>query len=172
MAPATASAAHGIAQGRTGAAGEPRRPIAGSRASGVSGRNAQRARCRGTRRLDALPPGRTELRPDCGRAWPAAGNGEDPPPSRARTAARGPHRKNDAMRDKPLSCDQAEALMAESCTAPELAAHLAECDRCLDAFLDRGFSRPPSVSVPAGFAARTVLRIERDHRRGELRVSC
>jgi len=75
------------------------------------------------------------------------------------------------MRDKPLSCDQAEVLMAGSYTAPELAAHLAECDRCLDAFLDRGLSRPPSVSVPAGFAARTALRIERDRRRGELRAS-
>jgi hypothetical protein len=75
------------------------------------------------------------------------------------------------MQDKPLSCDHAEALMAEADVAPELAAHLAECDRCLDVFLDRSLGRPRSVSVPAGFAARAALRIERDRRQGELRAS-
>jgi hypothetical protein len=75
------------------------------------------------------------------------------------------------MRDKPLSCEQAEALMADADAAPELGAHLAECDRCLDAFLDRGLRRPPSESVPAGFAARAALRIERDRRQVELRAA-
>jgi ferric-dicitrate binding protein FerR (iron transport regulator) len=75
------------------------------------------------------------------------------------------------MPDKPLSCDEVQTLMAAANALPDVAAHLAECDRCLDAFLDGGLGRSPSVSVPSGFAARAAARIRRDRRRDERRAS-
>lgn len=75
------------------------------------------------------------------------------------------------MPDKPLSCEEMQTLMAAANAVPDVAAHLAECERCLDAFLDGGLSRAPSVSVPSGFAARAVARLQRDRRRDELRAS-
>jgi hypothetical protein len=75
------------------------------------------------------------------------------------------------MPDKPLSCDEARTLMAAANAVPDVVAHLAECDRCLDAFLDGGLGRAPSVSVPTGFAARAAARVQRDRRRYELRAS-
>jgi hypothetical protein len=75
------------------------------------------------------------------------------------------------MPDKPLSCDEVQTLIASANALPDVATHLAECDQCLDAFLDRGLGRPPSVSVPNGFAARAAVRMQRDRRRDELRAS-
>ncbi|MCE5310584.1 MAG: hypothetical protein LLG20_23335 [Acidobacteriales bacterium] len=71
------------------------------------------------------------------------------------------------MPDNPLSCRQAQAMIRAAQTGPELAAHLAECDDCLSQML----SFATQTDVPPGFAARAAVRIEKDLRHGELRVS-
>jgi hypothetical protein len=71
------------------------------------------------------------------------------------------------MPDNSLSCRQAQAMIRAAQTGPELATHLFECDDCLGQLL----SLTAQADAPPGFAARTVVRIERNLRRGELRAS-
>lgn len=66
------------------------------------------------------------------------------------------------MPDQPLTCEQARSLMSHADAAAEVAAHLAQCDECLDELLREGLCRTPAVEIPEGFAARTVARARRD----------
>ncbi len=49
-----------------------------------------------------------------------------------------------------------ERLAAGGEPSPELTAHAADCDTCLEALLDAALANPESVQVPAGFADRTL----------------
>jgi hypothetical protein len=79
------------------------------------------------------------------------------------------------MQSDALNCIEARVrigryLAGEPC--PEVAAHLAGCEACLDAYLDAALRQPQEVHVPGHFRSRLLARLPVDRRADEPEYSC
>jgi hypothetical protein len=75
------------------------------------------------------------------------------------------------MQDDALNCSEARRRMAGYLTGehcPEVAAHLAACEECLEACLDAALRQPQEVRVPEHFQSWVLARMPADIRPEEL----